>query len=128
MMKLWILIRHLSNSTNYYRNFPSYTLLSRHLTNILISSPYHPRCTIRMTYPQHTHQRCPPLLHMHLHPHRTGTLLWLIFIQRNLKHRNHPLTSNNSHCICRLRPTMGPNILLRCHRHYQPPLSHSICR
>lgn len=127
-MKLRITTRHLPNPTNHYRNLPSNTLLTRHLTSILISSPYHPRRAIRMTYPQYTCQRGLHLLHMHLPPHWPRTLLWLIPIQRNLKHRNHPTIPNYGHCIRRLRPTMRSNIILRRHCHHQPTISHPLHR
>uniref|UniRef100_A0A8C3XRU7 Uncharacterized protein n=1 Tax=Chelydra serpentina TaxID=8475 RepID=A0A8C3XRU7_CHESE len=78
MMKLWITSRHLLSPTNYHWNFPSNTLLTRHLLGIFISHPRHSRRTIRMTHPQHPRQQRLLLLHVHLSSHRPRTLLGLI--------------------------------------------------
>uniref|UniRef100_A0A8C0H2K7 Uncharacterized protein n=1 Tax=Chelonoidis abingdonii TaxID=106734 RepID=A0A8C0H2K7_CHEAB len=75
MMKLRIITRHLPNRTNHYWNFSGNTLLTKHLTSVLISSPYHPRRTVRMAYPKYTCQRSLHLLHMYLPSHRSRTLL-----------------------------------------------------
>uniref|UniRef100_A0A8C3RWP4 Uncharacterized protein n=1 Tax=Chelydra serpentina TaxID=8475 RepID=A0A8C3RWP4_CHESE len=80
MIKFWIIIRHLPNCTNHPRNLPSNTLFTRYFPSILINYPYHPRCTIRMTYLQHTRQRRLTLLHLYLPPHRPRTLLRVILI------------------------------------------------
>eukprot|EP00095_Tigriopus_kingsejongensis_P005070 maker-scaffold2235_size18398-snap-gene-0.5 protein:Tk05070 transcript:maker-scaffold2235_size18398-snap-gene-0.5-mRNA-1 annotation:"cytochrome b" len=125
-MKLRISPRHLPNHTD--PNWPptSHTLHRRHNLSLLLHRPHMPRRTIRLTNPQPPCKRSLILLYLHLLPHRPRALLWLIPIQRNLKHRHHPPTYPYSNCFRRLCSTMRTNILLRGHCYHQLILSHPL--
>ncbi|TEA23738.1 hypothetical protein DBR06_SOUSAS3810102, partial [Sousa chinensis] len=45
-----------------------------------------------------------------------------------MKHWCTPATNSHSHCIRRLRPTLRTNIILRCNRQYQSPISNPLHR
>uniref|UniRef100_A0A3B5KRW8 Uncharacterized protein n=1 Tax=Xiphophorus couchianus TaxID=32473 RepID=A0A3B5KRW8_9TELE len=59
MMKLWLPPRTLS----YYPNF---------------NRPHLPRCKLRLTHPKCARQRSLLLFHLHLPPHWTRPILWLL--------------------------------------------------
>uniref|UniRef100_A0A8C0AMQ5 Uncharacterized protein n=1 Tax=Buteo japonicus TaxID=224669 RepID=A0A8C0AMQ5_9AVES len=99
------------STSNPDRPPTSNTLHCRHHPSFLIRSPH---IILR--------------LHLHLPTHRPRTILRLLPIQRNLKHRNHPTTHPHSNCLRRLCTPMRPNILLRSHSHHQPILSHPLHR
>ena len=65
---------------------------------------------------------------MYLYTHRTRHLLWILPIQKNMKHRNYLIISNNSHCIHGLCTTMRTNIILSCHCNYKYNLNNPIFR
>uniref|UniRef100_A0A8B9Z7Y4 Uncharacterized protein n=1 Tax=Buteo japonicus TaxID=224669 RepID=A0A8B9Z7Y4_9AVES len=127
-MKFRIPPRNLLTNTNHNRPPTSNTLHRRHYSSLLIRSPHMPKRTVRLTDPQPTCQRSILLLHLHLPTHRSRTILWLLPIQRNLKHRDYPTTHPHSNCLRRLRTPMRPNILLRSYSHHQPILSYPLHR
>lgn len=45
-----------------------------------------------------------------------------------MKHRSGSAIYSNGHRICRLRPTLRPNIILRGNRHHQPYIRNSLYR
>lgn len=125
-MKLRITPRHLPDHTN--PNWPSTSrpLYCRHNPSLLLHRPHMPERTVWLTNPQPTRKRSLILLYLHLPPHRPRTLLRLLPIQRNLKHRHYPPNHPHSNRLRRLRPAMRPNILLRSHSHHQPILGHPL--
>uniref|UniRef100_A0A8C0VNS6 Uncharacterized protein n=1 Tax=Cyanistes caeruleus TaxID=156563 RepID=A0A8C0VNS6_CYACU len=107
---------------------PSHALHSRHLPGLHLRCPHLPKRSIRLTHPKPPRKRSLLLLHLHLLPHRTRNLLWLLPKQRNLKHRSYPPPDPHSNCIRRLRPTLRTNIILRCYSNHKPILSNPIHR
>jgi len=77
-----------------------------------------------MTYPKPSCKRCIVLLLLYLLPHRPRPVLWLIPIQRNMKHWRCTTPLSNDDRLCRLRSPLRTDVILRCHCNYQP----SICR
>ncbi len=45
-----------------------------------------------------------------------------------MKHRSCSPASSNNNCLCRLRPSLRTNVILRGNRHYKPPVSRPLCR
>lgn len=43
-----------------------------------------------------------------------------------MKRRSNPSAPSNNNSFRGLRPTLRPNVFLRCHRHYQPPFRHPL--
>lgn len=127
-MKLRISTGNLPINSN--PNWPATcrTLHCRHHPSLLVCRPHLPKRAVRLTNPKPPRKRSFILLHLHLPAHRTGTLLRLIPIQRNLKHRSRPTTNPHSHSLRRIRPAMRTNIILRRHSHYQPILSRPLHR
>lgn len=127
-MKLRIPPRSLPCCTNHYRPFPSHTLHIRHRHSLLLCNPYLPRRQLRLSPTLPPCQRSLHILYLPVPTRRTRNLLRLLYILRNMKHRNYPPLRRHSHSIYRLRTSMRPNILLRSNSHHKPPLSHSLCR
>uniref|UniRef100_A0A4X2L4Z0 Uncharacterized protein n=1 Tax=Vombatus ursinus TaxID=29139 RepID=A0A4X2L4Z0_VOMUR len=127
-MKFWITIRNLPYHTNPNRPIPSHTLHLRYPNSLLFSSPYLPRCESRLTHPQPPRQRSIYILHMPVPPHWPRNLLWLLPLQRNMKHRSISSTHSYSNCFRWLCTPMRTNILLRCNRNYQLIISHPLRR
>ena len=87
-----------------------------------------PKCTVWMTNSQSPCKWSLILLYLHLPPHCSRILLWLLPIQRNLKYRNYSPTHPYSNRLRRLCPTMRPNIILRGHSYHKPILCHPLYR
>ena len=126
LMELWLPPRALFSLPNPHRTFPSYTLYFRHRHSLLIRGTHLPGRKLRMTYPKYTRQRRFLLFHLHLPSHWPGTLLRVILIQRDVKHRSYPSPTSNNDSIRRLCSSLRTNILLRCNRYYKPSLSRPI--
>uniref|UniRef100_A0A8C8VKF5 Uncharacterized protein n=1 Tax=Pelusios castaneus TaxID=367368 RepID=A0A8C8VKF5_9SAUR len=69
MVKLWLSIRHMLNSTDYHRNFPSNTLVTKHFYCLLITHSHYPRCPIQVINLKFTCQWSLSIFHMYLSPH-----------------------------------------------------------
>ena len=128
MMKLWLPTRPLLNYTNLNRLIPSNTLHTGHLDCFFISRTHLPRRQLWLNHSILTRKWSLHVLHLPLHPHRTQPILRFPHISRNMKHWRTPTTNNHSHCIRRLCPTLRTNIILRCNRHHQPPISNPLHR
>lgn len=81
-----------------------------------------------MTHPQPTRQRSIILFHLYLYTHRSWPILWILPIQRNLKHWSSPTPTSHDNSLRRLRPSMRTNILLRCHSNYKSIISSPLHR
>lgn len=128
MMKLRIPPRNLLDPTDPNRPILSYTLHPRHNHSLFISHTHLPRCKLWLNHPIHTRKWSLHILHLPIHTHRTRTILRLLHIYRNMKHRHYPPIHHYSHSIHRLRTAMRTNIILRSNRHYQPTISSPLCR
>jgi len=123
-MKLRFTARTLPNHSNRHRPIPRNTLHIGHRHGLLICHPHLPGCQLRLINPKHARQRRLFLLHLHLPPHWTRSVLRLLPIQGDMKCRGCPTPSRNDNLLCGIRPTLGTDVLLRCHCHYEP----SLCR
>lgn len=126
-MKFWISSRTMFSHTNPHRALLSHTLHLRYRHRLLFSSPYLPRCKLRMTNPEYTCKRSIVLLYLYLRAHRSGTLLRIISLHRNLKHWCGTPSFSDDNRLRRLCPTLGPDVLLGCDCYYQPTLGISVC-
>ena len=54
-----------------------------------------------------------PYFHMFIHSFRTRYLLWILPIQRNMKHWSNPIAYSYSYRICRICTPVRTNIMLR---------------
>lgn len=117
-MKLWVPARIMPSGTNLNRTVFSYTLHFRHRNRILLCNTHLPRCKLWVINPKHTRKRSIILLHLHLCTYRPRTILRIIPLQGNMNHRGRPSPSSYDNCLCRIRPTMGANVILRGHCHY----------
>uniref|UniRef100_A0A8C3YPR6 Uncharacterized protein n=1 Tax=Catagonus wagneri TaxID=51154 RepID=A0A8C3YPR6_9CETA len=126
MMKLWISSSNLPSTTNPNRPILSHTLYIRHNYRLLISNPYLPRHKLRMNNPLLTCKRNIHILHLPFHPRRPRTVLRILFIPRDMKHRSYSPTNSNSNCLYRICTTMRANIFLRGNSHYKPFISNPI--
>lgn len=111
--------RYMPHHSNHYRPFPSNTLHIRHNNSILISHPYLPRCKLRLINPISTCKRSLHILYLLIPSRRTGYLLRIIYLPRNMKHRSNPLIRSHSNCIHRICSSMRTDIFLRCHSNYK---------
>ena len=127
-MELWLLARTLSSRPNPDRPFSSHTLHFRYRNSLLLRRPHLPRRQLRLTYPEHTCQRCIFLLHLHLSSHRTRLVLRLLLVQRNMKHWGDPPPPDHNNSLRGLRPSLRTNIILRCNRHHKSSLCSSLHR
>lgn len=127
-MKLWIPPRSMLSSTDPNRPVSSYTLHIRHNHSLFINHPYLPRRSLRLSYPIHTCKRSLHILYLPIHARRTGPILWLIPILKNMKHWHYSPTYSHSHRIHRICPTLRPNVLLRSNCHYQSTIGHPLHR
>lgn len=127
-MKLWVTTRPLPNHTAHHRLIPGNTLHRRHNNGLCLNRPHLPRRTTWLTNPQHSRQRRLNILHLPIPTHRTGPVLRLIPVQRNLKHWYHSIIHHHSHCIHRLCPAMRTNIILRGYSNHKPPFSYPLRR
>lgn len=125
-MKLWITAWSLPYLPNPYRPIPRNTLYPRCRISLRLSSPYLPRRKLRMTHPKPTRQRRFLLLHLHLLTHRPRSLLRLLPLQRNMKHRCSTTTSSDDNCLRRLRTPLRTDVILGCHCHYQPSIRSTL--
>lgn len=105
---------------------PSHTLHLRYFDRILISHPHLPRRKLRVTNPKYPRQRSIIFLHLHLYTYCPRPILRIIPLQRNLKYWCNSPTIGNNDGVRRLRPSMGPNIFLRCHSNYKPSIRRTI--
>ena len=119
---------NLPNPTDSYRFIFSHTLHIRHSHSLLISHPHLPRRQLRLDYPIYTCQRGFHILHLPVPARRTGSILWILYIPRDMEHWHHPIIRSYSNSIHRLRSAMRANILLRCNRNYQLAVSHPLHR
>uniref|UniRef100_A0A671DUX2 Uncharacterized protein n=1 Tax=Rhinolophus ferrumequinum TaxID=59479 RepID=A0A671DUX2_RHIFE len=127
-MKLRIPPGSLPSYPNSHRTFPSNTLYIRHCHSLPLRNPHLPRRQLRLSPVLSPCQRSLYILYLPVPTRRTRNLLRLLYILRNMKHRNHPPLRRHSHSIRRLRTPMRPNVLLRSNSHHKPSLSHPIRR
>lgn len=73
-----------------------------------------------MTNSKHSCKRSLLFLHLPLPSRSPRHILWLIPLQRNLKHRSSSPTPNYNNRLRRICAPMRTDILLRSHRNYQP--------
>lgn len=119
-MKLWLLTRPLFDYPDPYRSLSSHALHRRHRNGLFIRGPYLPGRELRLTHPQPSRQRCILLFHLHLYAHWTGPVLRLLPIQRNMKHWGGSAAVGYNNRLCWVRPALGTDVILRCHRNYKP--------
>lgn len=127
-MKFWFPSWPLLDYSNPHRAIPCNTLHLRCCHRLLVRSTYLPRRKLRLTNSKCSRQRRILLLHLHLHTYWAGSLLRLLPLQRDLKHRSSPAPISYNDCLRGLRPPMRSNILLRGHRHHQPPVRCTLRR
>ena len=128
MMKLWLTSWTLPNYSNLNGPVSSHTLFCRHYNRFLLHRPHLPRRQLWLASTQYPRKRSINIFYLYLHSHCTRSLLWLLPLYRNLKHRNHPLTSSYNNSIRRVCPPMRTNILLGRHSHHQSSLSRPLSR
>ena len=58
------------------------------------------------------------ILYLPIHTYRTRSILWIIYLSRNMKHWSNPPARDNGHSIHRLCFTMRTNIILRGNSHH----------
>ena len=126
-MKLWLPSGPLFDYSNPNRALSRYTLHIRHRNRLLICWPHLPGCKLWLTNPQPSRQRCLLLFHLHLYAHRAGPVLRLLPLQRNLNNWCCTPPPCNNNCLCRVRSTLGTNVILRRHRYHQSPLCSTLC-
>lgn len=127
-MKLWITTRTLSSDTNRDRTIPSNTLLPKRRNSIQKSKTHLSRRKLWMTTTNPTRKRSLTILHLYLPTYRTRYILWILQLHPYLICRCSNSISNYSNSICRVRTTLGANIILRCNSNYKSPFSNPICR
>lgn len=120
MMKLWVNTTNMLHSSSTNRILLSRTLHSKHQPSLLIHRTHHTRCTIWMNSTKPSRHGGLNILHLHLHPHRTWTLLRVLPQQRNLIIRNHITNHTNSNRIFWLCFTMRTNIILSRNSNHKP--------
>lgn len=125
-MKLRLTTRTLPGRPNPYRTVPCNTLHIRYLYSLLIRRPHLPRRQLRLTHSKPPRQRCLFLLYLPLPPHRTRPLLWLLSVQRDMKHWGCTFPPGNDNCLCWLCPPLRTNVILGGHRHYKPPVRRTL--
>lgn len=118
MMKLWIPPRNLPNLTNPDRPIPSNTLYIRYNNSIFLCNSHLSRCKLWLNHPIHTRKRSINILYLPIHTYRTRSILWIIYLSRNMKHWSNPPARDNGHSIHRLCFTMRTNIILRGNSHH----------
>lgn len=127
-MKLWITPRTLPSNTNCNRTIPSNTLLPKCRNSIQKSKTHLSRCKLWMTTTNSTRKWSLIILHLHLPAHRTRYILWILQLHTHMICGCSNPIPNHSNSICRVCPTLGANIILRCNSNYKPPFSNPICR
>jgi len=128
LMKLWLPPWSLLNCPDFNRALPRNTLHFRHRYRFFLRCPHLPRRQLRLTHPQPSCKRSLLLLHLHLPPHRPRPVLWILPLQRDLKHRSRPTSSSNDDRLRRICSSMRTNVLLRSHSHYKPPIRRTLRR
>ena len=124
-MKPRIPTRNNACITNLNRPPNLNTLHGRNLLSIQISDPYYTRCERGMDKTFPAHKWSVPILHFHLHPHRTGNLFFISKKKANsMDKRDSTTPINYSRSLPRIRPPMGTNIILRSHSNHQSILSN----
>ena len=126
MMEFWFSSRPLSDLTNFNGPIPGNTLYLGHYYCLLICNAYLPGRHLWVTHPKHARQRRFFFLHLYLPSHRARPLLRLLSLQRNLKYWGCPPSPDYDDRLCWVRSSVGPNVLLRGHRHYQPSFSRAL--
>lgn len=125
-MKFWLTSWRLLNYSNHHRPILSHTLHTRYFNRFLLSCSYYPRRQLRLNSPLPTRKWCLHILYLPLSTYRPRLILRILPLSKDLKCWCHPTTYNHSHSIHRLCPPMRPNIILRGHSNYKPPISHPL--
>lgn len=127
-MKLWVPSRAMPCPPNINWATPSHTLHPPHRPSLLIRSPYCSRCKQRLTPSCPTCQWSLHILRLHIYPHRTRNLLWLLPTCRNMIRGHYPIYSNNGYSIHRVRPTLRTNKILSRNSNHKLPLRNPLSR
>merc|ERR1712172_124830 len=117
-MKLWVLIRFMSNNSNFNRIIFSYTLLWRRFISLLKGQAYLSRCNLRMNTTNYSRQRRQFFLRLFISPYWPGPILRVLRVYTYMVGRSYHFIYGYSYCFFRLCFTMRTNILLRCHSYY----------
>jgi len=86
------------------------------------------RCEFRMITTNNPRQWCLLLFYLYIPTYWTRTLLWFIYIYRNMISRCNYYTSNYRNSLSWLCFTLRTNILLRSYCNHKSTLCHSIPR
>merc|ERR1712172_14773 len=86
-MKLWVLIRFMSNNSNFNRIIFSYTLLWRRFISLLKGQAYLSRCKLRMNTTNYSRQRRQFFLRLFISPYWPGPILRVL--NGNSAHLDH---------------------------------------
>lgn len=116
----------MSRPSNPNRIIPCHTLYPPCRTCLFLYLSPNTRRKLRMTPTSPPRKWRFRLLHLPLPPRRARTLLWILYIPRNLKHRHHLTLTSNNNSLHRICPPMRPNKVLRSNSNYKPPLGHPI--
>ena len=116
------------SNTNSNRIISCNTLYIKSRYSISIRSTHYTRSKLRMTYTKSPCKRSINILLIYIPTYRTRSILWIIFHNRNLKHRCNYLYCNNSNSIYRICATLRTNKILRSNSNYKPIFSNSIYR
>src|SRR5258705_3804441 len=128
MMKLRIAPRTMSYCSNPNRTIPSHTLHFTHRHSLHQSSTHLPRRKQRMTNPNTPRQRGINVLRMSLPTHRTGNILLILPIHRNMKHWSDPIPPSNNNSIHRIRTPLRANVILGGNSNHKPTISSALPR
>lgn len=81
-----------------------------------------------MTTPENSCQRGLLIFHLHVLPHRTRTLLWILQKGRNMKSRSYTVPNYYINCFYGIRSSMRTNVILSSYRYHQISLCYSLYR
>lgn len=115
------------NNANFYWIILGYILCFRHYFSFRLCNIHLPRCELRLIDSKGSCKQGFHVFRVYIYTRRAGSLLWILYPQRDLACRGNPFFVNYHYSFPRIRLALGSDVLLSGHGYYQSTILNPLC-